>query len=60
MKKILIPAIIVAAIVLLYEQSKEHPNVYLSVVLIAVFMFLLMLLNARIPHKKNPNDRDDV
>lgn len=64
MKKLLIPAIIIAAIVLLYEQSKEHPNLYVSVASIAVFMFLLMLLNSRIPHKNsntdNTKDSDDV
>ena len=61
MKKLLIPALILSAIVLLYEQSKETPNVYFTGGAIAVFMFLLYKLNARIPHKNtNPNDADDV
>jgi hypothetical protein len=61
MKKLLIPAILVAAAFLLYEQSKAIPNVYLSAAAIAVFMFLMYKLNARIPHKNNnPKDSDDV
>ena len=61
MKKLLIPAVIIAAIVLLYEQSKAVPNIYISVGSIVVFMFLLYKLNARIPHKNhNPKDSEDV
>lgn len=61
MKKILIPAILVAAAFLLYAQSRTIPNVYLSAIAIAVFMFLLFKLNTRIPHKNNnPKDSDDV
>ena len=61
MKKLLIPAVIIAAVVLLYEQSKSVPNIYVSVGSIVVFMFLLYKLNARIPHKNNNSkERDDV
>jgi hypothetical protein len=61
MKKLLIPALLIAAAFLLYEQSKETPNVYLTALSIVVFMFLLFKLNARIPHKNtNPNESDDV
>lgn len=61
MKKLLIPAVIIAAVFLLYEQSKATPNIYLSVASIVVFMFLLYKLNARIPHKKdNTKETDDV
>lgn len=61
MKKLLIPAVIIAAIVLLYEQSKAAPNLYISVASIVVFMFLLYKLNARIPHKSDTTkNTDDV
>ena len=61
MKKLLIPAIIIAAAALLYEQSKDQPNIYLSVASIVVFMFLLYRLNTRIPHKNNNSkESDDV
>lgn len=61
MKKILIPAILLAAGFLLYEQSQDVPNIYLSVASIVIFMFLLFKLNTRIPHKNNnPKDSEDV
>lgn len=62
MKKMLIPALIVAAVILIYEQFQEQPNIYLRAVGIALFMFLLYLLNTKIPHKKdsNNNNSDDV
>lgn len=61
MKKLLIPAVIIAAIALLYEQSKASPNVYISAGSLVVFMFLLYKLNARIPHKNNDSkDSNDV
>lgn len=61
MKKLLIPAVIIIGILLIYEQSKDTPNVYISTGFIAVFMFLLYKLNARIPHKENTTkDTDDV
>lgn len=61
MKKLLIPAVIIAAFALLYEQSQDKPNVYISAASIAVFMFLLYKLNARIPHKNNDsNNSNDV
>ena len=61
MKKLLIPAIIIAAVVLLWEQSKAQPNLYLSIASITVFMFLLYKLNTRIPHKNDKsNDSEDV
>ena len=61
MKKLLIPAVIIVAVFLMYEQSKPSPNLYLSLGFILVFMFLLYKLNTRIPHKRdNNNDGEDV
>jgi hypothetical protein len=61
MKKLLIPAVIIVAIVLMYEQSKLQPNIYISVISMGLFMFLLYKLNAKIPHKNdNTKDVDDV
>ena len=59
MKKFLIPAVVIAAIVLLYEQSQDVPNVYISAASIAVFMYLLYKLNARIPHKNNDSNNSN-
>jgi FtsH-binding integral membrane protein len=61
MRKLLIPAVIIAAIILIYYQSTGEPNMYISIVLIIIFMFLLYKLNARIPHKNDTTkDADDV
>lgn len=61
MKKLIIPLLILAAIVLTYEQSQDTPNIYLRVGCICVFMFALYKLNARIPHKSSHDkDTEDV
>jgi amino acid permease len=61
MKKLLIPAVVIVAIFLMYEQSKLEPNRYISVISMVLFMFLLYKLNTRIPHKnENTKDADDV
>ena len=60
MKKLLIPLLIVAGFVLFYEQSKDKPNLYITIGAIIVFMFGLMQLNARIPHKNHDKDSNDV
>ncbi|MDD3003838.1 hypothetical protein [Flavobacterium sp.] len=59
MKKLLIPALILAAVILIYEQFQEQPNVYLRAVAIALFMFLLYRLNTKIPHKKDSNNNSE-
>jgi hypothetical protein len=61
MKKLLIPAVVIVAIFLMYEQSKLEPNRYISEISMVLFMFLLYKLNTRIPHKnENTKDADDV
>jgi len=60
MKKLLIPVLFLSGFVLLYEQSKDKPNLYIITAAIVVFMFGLMKLNTRIPHKNNDKDQDNV
>ncbi|AWA30499.1 hypothetical protein HYN48_10585 [Flavobacterium magnum] len=60
MNKILVPLIFVSILLALYEQSKTHPNVYVMIAAIAVFMFCMMRLSAKIPSKNQRNDDDDV
>ena len=60
MKKLLIPILFLSGFMLLYEQSKEQPNLYIITVSIVVFMFGLMQLNTKIPHKNNDKDQDNV
>lgn len=60
MKKLLIPVLFLSGFVLLYEQSKDKPNIYIIAGAIVVFMFGLMQLNTKIPHKNNDKDQDNV
>lgn len=58
MKKFLIPIMIIAIIVALYEQVKVEKNIYVMVVAIVVFMFGMMQLSAKTP-SKNQNKEDE-
>lgn len=60
MKKILIPIMIVAIVVALYEQSSNEGNVYIKVLAIAIFMFGMMQLSAKTPSKNQDNEDQDV
>lgn len=44
----------------LFEQSKQHPNIYIMVVCIVVFMFGMMRLSAKTPSKNQNKNDDDV
>ena len=60
MKRFLIPVMIVAIIVALYEQSSKESNVYVTVTAIAVFMFGMMQLSAKTPSKNQDKEDQDV
>ncbi|WP_370029111.1 hypothetical protein [Flavobacterium sp. 28YEA47A] len=60
MKKIYIPIIALAGICALYEQSKEKPNVYIMIFGIAIFMYGMMRLTAKVPSKNQDNSEEDV
>jgi uncharacterized membrane protein YiaA len=51
MKKIILPVMIVAIIVGLYEQTKEKPNVYILAIAVVIFMYGMMRLSAKTPSK---------
>ena len=55
MDKWLIPLLLVAAGVALYEQSKAEPNYYLMAFAGLVFVFCMAKLSAKIPSKKVRN-----
>ena len=40
-----------------YEQTKPQPNIIITVIAIAVFMFGMIQLMAKVPSKK-PEDKD--
>jgi disulfide bond formation protein DsbB len=60
MKKLLIPIMILAIIVALYEQSNEPKNIYVIVIAIVVFMFGMMQLSAKTPSKNQDKEDENV
>ena len=60
MKKIIIPIMIVAIIVALYQQTSNEKNVYIMVIAIVVFMIGMMQLSAKTPSKNQDKEDDHV
>ncbi len=60
MKKIIIPIMIVAIIVALYQQTSNEKNVYIMVIAIVVFMIGMMQLSAKTPSKNQDKEDDNV
>ena len=60
MKKIYVPIMALAGVFALYEQSKPHPNVYIMILAIIIFMYGMMRLTAKVPSKNQDNSDDDV
>lgn len=60
MKKLLLPIMIIAIMIAFYEQVSEKKNVYVTVIAIAVFMFGMMKLSAKIPSKNQDKDDDNI
>jgi len=56
MKKFFIPIMIVAVFVAFYQQNSPKPNVIVTVICIAIFIFGMMKLSAKIPPKDNEDD----
>lgn len=59
MKKILIPVLFISAFFAISEQSKQHPNIYISSIAIVIFMFSMMRLSAKTPSKNQEKNEDD-
>ena len=60
MKKFIIPIMVVAIIIALYEQVTAQKNVYVMVVAIVVFMMGMMQLSAKIPSKNQDKEDENV
>jgi hypothetical protein len=60
MKKIMIPLMVSAIGVALYEQTNEEKNVYVMVIAIVVFMMGMMRLSSKTPSKNQDKEEDDV
>jgi len=60
MKKIIIPIMVVAIIIALYEQVSAEKNVYVMVIAIIIFMMGMMQLSAKIPSKNQDKEDENV
>lgn len=60
MKKIVIPILILAILVVLYEQRSAQKNVYIMVIAIVIFMFGMMRLSSKTPSKNQEKEEDNV
>nr|WP_294777546.1 hypothetical protein [uncultured Flavobacterium sp.] len=58
MKKLVFPFMILAIIVGFYEQSKPKPNVFILVIAVAVFMYGIMQLSAKVPSKHSDTEEE--
>ncbi|MDV6166842.1 hypothetical protein R1T16_00290 [Flavobacterium sp. DG1-102-2] len=56
MKTIYIILFFAAAFVALYEQSTAHPNLFIMIGCIVIFMMGLMKLMAKVPSKHQENN----
>nr|WP_314838830.1 hypothetical protein [uncultured Flavobacterium sp.] len=60
MKKLILPIMVVAISVALYEQVSANKNIYVMAVAIVVFMMGMMQLSAKTPSKNQEKKDDNV
>ena len=60
MKKFIIPIMVVAILVALFEQVSAEKNVYIMVIAIVIFMMGMMQLSAKTPSKNQDKEDENV
>ena len=60
MKKSIIPIMVVAILVALFEQVSAEKNVYIMVIAIVIFMMGMMQLSAKTPSKNQDKEDKNV
>lgn len=60
MRKFIIPIMVVAITIALYEQVSAEKNVWILVIAIVVFMMGMMQLSAKTPSKNQDKDDENV
>ena len=60
MKKFIIPIMVVAILVALFEQVSAEKNVYIMVIAIVIFMMGMMQLSAKKPSKNQDKEDKNV
>lgn len=59
MKTIYIILFFLAAFVALFEQSKTHPNMFIMIGCIVIFMYGMMKLMAKVPSKYQQQEENN-
>ncbi len=59
MKKLVLPLMIVAIGIGLYEQTKVEPNRYIMIIAIVIFMYGMMRLSAKTPSKHSETEDEN-
>nr|WP_315207915.1 hypothetical protein [uncultured Flavobacterium sp.] len=60
MRKFIIPIMVLAITVALYQQVSAEKNVYVMVIAIVVFMMGMMQLSAKTPSKNQDKEDENV
>ncbi|MFV8353983.1 hypothetical protein ACNQGB_00585 [Flavobacterium sp. XS1P32] len=60
MRKFIIPIMVVAITIALYEQVSAKKNVFIMVIAIVVFMMGMMQLSAKTPSKNQDKEDENV
>ena len=60
MKKFIIPIMVVAILVALFQQVSAEKNVYIMVIAIVIFMIGMMQLSAKTPSKNQDKEDKNV
>ncbi|MFV8332557.1 hypothetical protein [Flavobacterium sp.] len=60
MRKFIIPIMVVAITIALYEQVSAEKNVFIMVIAIVVFMMGMMQLSAKTPSKNQDKEDENV
>ena len=60
MKKLLIPIMVIAILIALYEQGNADKNVYIMVIAIVIFMYGMLRLSAKTPSKNEEKEDENV
>ena len=60
MRKFIIPIMVVAILVALFEQVSAEKNVYVMVIAIVIFMMGMMQLSAKTPSKNQDKEDKNV
>lgn len=60
MRKLVIPIIIIAIFVALYEQGKPQSNLWVKIGATVVFMSGILWLSSKIPSKNQDKNEDNV